>query len=82
MQRLIRRTSLSAILCILSGLLLISCFAGLMLGTLALGPADVLGALMGVGVRPTFIRTLSGICVFPGLSCPLLWGWDLPFRGR
>lgn len=49
MQRLIRRTSLSAILCILSGLLLISCFAGLMLGTLALGPADVLGALMGVG---------------------------------
>jgi iron complex transport system permease protein len=37
------------ILCILAVLLLISCFAGLMLGTLALGPSAVLGALLGGG---------------------------------
>lgn len=47
MQRLIRRTSLFAILCILVSLLLVSCFVGLMLGTLAIAPSYVFGALMG-----------------------------------
>ena len=47
MQRLIRRTSLFAILCILVSLLFVSCFVGLMLGTLAIAPSYVFGALMG-----------------------------------